>query len=99
MNTVIYSYASIVLGIISLLIPVLLLFKKKKSAILTLASMATCTVSLVIQFWYLSYCASVGDVSSYLDTIIVLSYIVTLLTAGVIILNLVVLFLKWRVNS
>ena len=85
---------SLILGLISWIIPIVAIsqYRKIKNAIsFSIISFSTCALSLVFQIFEIRHRVRIEDWSALLDTIDALSWVVVVLAAMTIALNVVIL--------
>lgn len=81
------NIASLSLGLLSWLLPILRIFSKKGRKVGTL-SFSLCSISLVCQIFYTQYLVTISDWSAIEDTHFAVTFAAAVLVIGTIALNL-----------
>lgn len=90
--------ASLILGIIAWVLPIINIFKHKKNnnenwATLSIISMSTCAISICFQLIYNNHLVVIGDLSALMDIIGTSVFLSSVLLIITIILNVTTLFI------
>lgn len=83
---------SLVLGLISWVLPIIILIKYKRNknnnwAIYSIASISACAITICFQVIYSNYITNIGDWSTLMDTIPTSTLLSIILLIGTLILN------------
>ncbi len=90
------NLSSIILGVVGVLIPIVIIKRKKlslNSLYLTWVSFTASTLSIVLQVFEVRHRVAIGDVSAVMDTINAIAMVSVLLLICTSVVNLVVIFL------
>lgn len=90
------NLGSLVLGLVAWILPVVNLMQRNKAdhrnwVFLSVASVSACAVSLCMQIFYTAHLVKIEDWSALMDTSQAVALVATLLLAGTIILNAIIL--------
>lgn len=101
MEYTLLNIASFILGIISWVLPLILIFKNinyKKVSIFSILSLILTIISVYFQFIYTNYLVKIEDWSAIEDTNDTVLFFCTVLILGTFILNFILLKIKYKKN-
>ena len=92
-----FNSASLVLGLIAWILPVINLMQHKKDenrnwVVLSTISLSACAISLFFQILYNNHLVNIADWTALMDTTNSLVFVASVLLAVTIILNIITLF-------